>query len=111
MIVFELSMPNKGSWNGKWSQEGHLFIRTRRECDVPKKYWNDSFYYHWDDGWTACVTVTRMSANEARKLERKSKGFCGYDWMIQSIIKHGAIGTEREWAERKDGAEMTEDKE
>ena len=31
MIVFELSMPNKGSWNGKWSQEGQLFVRTRRE--------------------------------------------------------------------------------
>jgi len=96
MIVFELSMPNKGSWNGKWSQEGQLFVRTRRECDVPKEYWNKSFYHRWDDGWTACVTTTRMTANEARKLERKSKGFCGYDWMIRSIIKHGDIRYERD---------------
>ena len=103
MIVFELTMPNKGSWNGKWTQEGQLFVRIQRERDVPKEYWNKEYYYHWDDGWTACVTVTRMPANEARKLERKSKGFHGYDWMIRSIIKHGAIGTEREWAEREEG--------
>ena len=91
MIVFELSMPNKGSWNGKWSQEGQLFVRTRRECDVPKELWGKSFFHSWDDGWTACVTLTRMPAPEARKLERKSKGFCRYDWMIKSIIKYGDI--------------------
>ena len=91
MIVFELTMPHVGSWNGKWSQEKELHIRTRDERCVPQEYWGKSFYHRWDDGWCACVTVTRMTANEARKLERKSKGFCGYDWMITSIIKHGAI--------------------
>lgn len=91
MIVFELSMPNKGSWNGKWSRDGELFVRTCRECDVPKEYWGKSFFYSWDDGWTACVTAIRMPAAEARKLERMSKGFCGYDWMIKSIIKYGDI--------------------
>ena len=101
MISFELSMPNKGSWDGKWSREGQLFVRTRRERDVPKEYWNKSFFYRWDDGWTACVTTTRVSCAEAKKLDRKSKGFCGYDWMIASIIRHGAIGTEKEWAERR----------
>lgn len=95
MIVFSLSMPNVGSWNGKWTQEGQCFVRIRRECDVPKEVWNKDFYYHWDDGWTACVGVTKMPSNEARKLERKSKGFCGYDWMIRSIIKFGEIRTER----------------
>lgn len=102
MILFELSMPNKGSWNGKWSQEGQLFVRARREHDVPKEYWNKSFYYRWDDGWTACVTTTKMTASEARKLERKSKGFCGYDWMIESIIRHGIIRTRAEWVERRE---------
>lgn len=99
MIVFELSMPSKGSWNGKWSQEGQLFVRTRRECDVPKELWGKSFFHRWDDGWTACVTLTQMSASEARKLERKSKGFCGYDWMIKSIIKYGDIRYLREEGE------------
>lgn len=91
MIVFELTMPNKGSWNGKWSQEGQLFIRTMDERKVPKEYWNKDFYHRWDDGWTACVSLNRMSAQEARKLERRSKGFCGYDWMIKSIVKYGEI--------------------
>ena len=96
MIVFELSMPNKGSWNGRWSQEGQLFVRTRPERDVPRECWDKSFYHRWDDGWTACVTTTRMTAAEARKLERKTKGFCGYDWMIESIIRHGDIRYERD---------------
>lgn len=87
-------MPNVGSWNGKWSQAGELFIRTRRECDVPKKCWNKSFRYSFGDGWTACVTTERMPAKEAANLERKSRGFCGYDWMIKSIIQKGFIATE-----------------
>lgn len=102
MIAFELSMPNKGSWNGKWSQEGQCFVRCYDQRKVPKEYWNDSFYYRWDDGWTACVTTRKVTAAEAKRLERMSKGFCGYDWMIKSIIQHGAIGTEAEWAERRE---------
>ena len=97
MIVFQLTMPGVGSWNGKWTQADRLFVRTRRECDVPKEYWDKDFYYHWDDGWTACVTTTRMPANEARKLERKSDGFSMYDWMIPSIIKYGEIRYERDY--------------
>ena len=91
MIIFELTMPNRGSWNGKWSGDGNLFVRVRKEKDVPKELWDKSFYYRWDDGWTACVTTTHMSATEARKLESKSAGFQGYDWMISSIIKNGYI--------------------
>jgi hypothetical protein len=37
MIVFELSMPNKGSWNGKWSQEGQCFARVIDQRKVPKE--------------------------------------------------------------------------
>ena len=97
MIAFELSMPNKGSWNGKWSQEGECFVRTMDQRKVPKEYWDKDFYYHWDDGWTACVSVRQCPASEARKIERKSKGFCGYDWMITSIIKYGEIKCRKEW--------------
>lgn len=100
MISFELSMPNKGSWNGKWSQEGQCFVRTRTEREVPKEYWDKDFLYRWDDGWTACVSVRRVTIKDARKLERMSKGFCGYDWMIKSIIRFGEILTEREINER-----------
>ena len=91
MIVFELTMPNVGSWNGRWSGADRRYIRTKKERDVPKTVWDKSFYYRWDDGWGACVSVTQMPCQEARKLERQSSGFCRYDWMISSIIKRGYI--------------------
>ena len=96
MIVFELTMPHCGSWNGKWTGADRLYVRTKRECDVPKEYWGKSFDYRWDDGWCACVSVTRMGANDARKLERRSDGFAGYDWMIRSICRKGFIEPEGE---------------
>ena len=91
MIVFELTMPHVGSWNGKRTGADRRYIRTRYERTVPKEYWDKDFHYSWDDGWGACVTVKRISAAEARKLERVSSGFAGYDWMIDSIIKRGYI--------------------
>ena len=91
MIVFELTFPNVGSWNGKWSGSDRIYVRTRDERKVPKEYWNKDFYYRWEDGWTARVLARRMTVNEARKLEKRSSGFCGYDWMINSIIKHSEI--------------------
>ena len=95
-IVFELYMPHSGSWNGKWTGEGRNYIRTMDQRKVPKEYWNKDFYYRWDDGWEACVSVRQCDSSTARKLERKSDGFCGYDWMIRSIVKHGQILTESE---------------
>lgn len=101
MIAFELSMPNRGSWDNKWSGDGECFVRVRRQSAVPKEYWNKSFFYTWSDGWTACVTTRQVNNAEANKLRRKSKGFRGYDWMIESIIKHGSIATDREWEEKR----------
>ena len=96
MIVFELTMPNVGSWNGKWTGADQRYIRTRDERTVPKELWGKDFFYHWSDGWTACVSVSRMKSSEAVKLERKSAGFCGYDWMIKSLIADGYIHPEEE---------------
>ena len=93
MIVFELTMPRVGSWNGRWSGADRRYIRTKDERKVPKELWGNSYCYRWDDGWEACVSVERMSATEAKKLEKKSSGFCGYDWMIESLIKDGYIHT------------------
>ena len=93
MIVFELTMPNRGSWNGKWSGENSRHIRAKSEKSIPNidKIINKDFYYTWDDGWTACISTIKMSAKEARKLEKESSGFCGYDWMIDSIINYHKI--------------------
>jgi len=91
MITFELTMPNRGSWNGHWTGETKRYIRCRRECDVPKEVWNKDFTYSWSDGWTACVSVRKVDARSANKLMKISEGFCGYDWMISSIIRNGYI--------------------
>lgn len=96
MIVFELTMPHCASWNGKWSGSDRRYIRVKHEEYVPKHLWNKDYDYTWSDGWGACVSVKRMPAKEARKLEKLSAGFCGYDWMISSIIKRGYIATDRE---------------
>ena len=91
MIVFELTMPHAASWNGKWSGADQRHIRVKYESDVPKDLWNKDFDYRWDDGWCANVSVSRMPAKEARRLEKTSSGFCGYDWMITSLVKRGYI--------------------
>lgn len=66
-------------------------------CQVPKEVVGKSFYHRWEDGWTACVSVEKVDCREAQKIERKSDGFCGYDWMIESIIKYGEIRYRRDW--------------
>lgn len=93
MIVFELTMPNRGSWNGRWSGENSRYIRVKSEKSIPNidKIINKDFYYTWDDGWTACISTIKTSSKEARKLEKESSGFCGYDWMIDSIINYHKI--------------------
>lgn len=96
MIIFELTMPNCGSWNGKWSGEERLYVKSRRNNQVPKNVIGKNFYYRWDDGWTACVSVRKVDCREEQKIMRKSSGFCGYDWMIDSIINYGKILTKSE---------------
>ena len=91
MIVFTLSMPNRGSWNGRWSGEDRVYARIFHNNDVPKDIIGKDFYYNWDDGWCACVSVTKVDSKEAAKIRKKSAGFCGYDWMIRSIIKNREI--------------------
>lgn len=97
MIVFTLTMPNVGSWNGRWSGEDKIYARTMKNCKVPKEVIGKSFIHRWEDGWTACVSVEKVECREAQKIERKSDGFCGYDWMIESIIKYGEIRYRRDW--------------
>ena len=97
--AFKLSMPNVGSWNGRWSGEKDLYIKFRKLTNKQieeSKIEEKSYHYNFGDGWSANVHVFVTDSNERRKLERKSKGFSGYDWMIDSIIKNGKIITEEE---------------
>lgn len=93
-VVFMLSMPNRGSWNGKWSGEEDLYCRVRAYRKGPlldNVLATPSHCYNFGDGWGARVSVEECTASEKAKYNRKTKGFCGYDWMITEIEEHGRI--------------------
>jgi hypothetical protein len=95
-LAFQLSMPNNNSWNGKWSGEGNLYVRVLTVSDAKAtraKYEKliGSHYYNFGDGWGASVSVKEVTGAEKRKLVKASRGFCGYDWMIESLRWHGKI--------------------
>lgn len=94
IFAFKLSMPNVGSWNGRWTGEDNLYIRFRKmtnkrieETGIKE----GSYRYNFGDGWSANVNVFVVDGKERQRLQRKSKGFAGYDWMIDSIIKNEKI--------------------
>lgn len=94
-LVFTLTMPNRGSWNGRWSGEKFNYVRGRTYSNaefrqLPKNLVG-SHYYRWNDGWTACVKVEVVDSREKLRRLRKSDGFCGYDWMIDSLCLTGEI--------------------
>ena len=86
-------MPRVNTWNGRWSGEGKLYARVRsyRKPEGERILSKSRYGYRWDDGWVARVSVRRVTAQEARKIWRKSKGFLNYDWMIDSIERFGKI--------------------
>ena len=95
ILSFRLSMPTNNAWNGKWTGEGRFYARTRsfsksRESKA-RQIMDKDFFYDFGDGWTARVDVMRVDAKEAAAIRRKTAGFCGCDWMIDSIIDHEEI--------------------
>ena len=96
MIAFVLTMPNVGSWNGKWSGSNDLYCKVLQDTQVPQNLWNKNFYYNFGDGWVARIEVLEINATTGRRMKRQSKGFCGYDWMISSLLKNGEIREEQE---------------
>lgn len=100
ILEFKLSMPNVGSWNGKWSREGEYFakiitFRGKKSIQRANEIKDKSYYYDFKDGWGASISVRQVDSKEASKLRRKSQGFRGYDWMIDSIVKNGYIVYEK----------------
>jgi hypothetical protein len=96
-IEFRLSMPGRGSWNGGWSgaEKNYAIVKSMTEKTCKRLNIVDesvSWSYRWNDGWGACVTARIVSKGERLK---KSDGFCGYDWMVRSIIAHGDIYNEQ----------------
>lgn len=104
ILIFTLSIPNVGSWDGKWISSDKCFaIKKKVSDDLAKKIMNGStksnnevtpsvsFSYNFGDGWRASVKVIQTNAREADKIMRKSQGFAGYDWMVDSILLNQEI--------------------
>ena len=103
-LAFTLTMPNRGSWNGVWSGEGNLYAKVitfsnskAGQETVKKILDNQPYYYRWDDGWGAAIEVKEVVGQESARIKRKSKGFCGYDWMIDNIRSHQSTYDEKPW--------------
>ena len=98
MIVFELTFPHRGSWNGKWSGEKDTHIIVKKDSQVLKDRIGKSYYYDFGDGWVANISVRKMNGNdkEYRQLKKRNAGFCGYNWMVDSIIVYDEIVYKKE---------------
>lgn len=97
-VAFKLSMPGCNSWNGKWSGDGKCYaivksFATKKAVAKIEALLKEGNYWSYDfgDGWRAGVSASVVSDAEARKLKRMSKGFGGYDWMIEEILDQGFI--------------------
>jgi hypothetical protein len=94
-FAFLLTMPNNNAWNGKWSGEGRVYARvksfTQRRYKERLKKLVGNHYYNFCDGWGANVEVKLVDGDTKRKLLKQTAGFCGYDWMITSLMDHGSI--------------------
>jgi len=91
ILSYVITMPSVGSWNGKWSGSNNFYARTRNYrgkegTEKATKILNGGpYYYRWDDGWGASIDVQKIDGKEKKRIDRKTKGFIGYDWMIDSI--------------------------
>lgn len=92
-VEFKLSMPGRASWNGGWSGEGKNYSIVKQMTDDGlarlglEASGTRSWTHRWSDGWVAEVSARVVPADETLP---KSDGFCGYDWMIENILRKGS---------------------
>lgn len=90
-IIFELTMPSVGSWDGKWTGAATKKTVERSVSDEKaKEILNKNFYFDFRDGWGANVEVRYPN-----KGEKATGLFSGYEWMINSIINYNEIKAEK----------------
>lgn len=108
ILQFRLTMPNVNTWNGKWTGEGNQYIMFRtlknEDAKILQLHTNRGreknnlllisgidYSYDFGDGWRANVEVKIITNTQKYQLQKVSKGFCGYEWMIDSILTHSKI--------------------
>ncbi len=90
IIQFTLSMPNVGSWDRKWTGSSKLYaiVRSFNKKKAEQILEKPSYSYNFGDGWRAGVSAEQIDSKLAAKVRRKSQGFCGYNWMVDSIVSN-----------------------
>ena len=115
ILSFELTMPNVGSWNGKWTgadrkyyiirtvdnKTGNEIMKDAKQYPIYEGFFErkqvglsnlkKGYYYNFGDGWGASVEMELIDSKTAAKRRKISCGFSGYDWMVDSIMVHGDI--------------------
>lgn len=96
-LCFTLTMPGRGSWNGQWSGQENLyavlesFASKKAKAKAAEILTKGHYSYSWSDGWRALITVYEITRQDANKIRKHSMGFCGYEWMVRSILSYGKI--------------------
>jgi hypothetical protein len=85
-LIFELSMPANNSWNNNWSGQDNKCTVAKDVTEKKAKTLSDYYSYSFGDGWVAAVTV-----RPAKPKEKATNKFCGYNWMIDSILYNNKI--------------------
>ena len=95
-ILFRLTMPRTGSWDGKWSgqERNYTLVRSVKQKRIDELGIPTRWRHNFGDGWAANVEATIMQPGERKP---KSDGFCGYDWMVDGIIRWGDTACRCEW--------------
>jgi hypothetical protein len=93
-VEFKLNMPGRTTWNGAWSGDDRNYTLVREVDDVvAAKLDGRTWSYGWNDGWRARICACVVPADMQLA---KSDGFCGYDWMVESILWYDAIYADHE---------------
>lgn len=114
-IKYTLTMPNVGSWDGRWSGEGKEYSKVRQytkkhsKDKIEKVLSKSNYFYNFGDGWSANIEVKVVDFVEKNKTKKRSLGFRDYDWMIDSIEKYGKICTEKENIEEEYEGDTNQD--
>lgn len=87
-------MPNTGShYSTRMGKDRYFLVKNLpKSTEIEEK----SHYYNFGDGWGANVKVEIVGPSEAKLRRKVSKGFSGYEWMIDEILEHGRIRTREE---------------
>ena len=81
--------------DGSWVPADDKFLATTRQFmsqgTACKFVEHGEYVFDMEDGRRAVITAQRINEAQRNRLVRESDGFCGCEWMVDSIVKHGKI--------------------